>query len=133
MYHQKFKFASIEQVKINKNLIRVLQLVIFVGACYVIYSELIKNQSNLDFNGVLENLNTSSGILLLIVVFLCQFVNWWLEALKFSKLISKAESINKWDSIKSVYAGNAVGVLTPNKVGTFIGRALYLKNTDMVC
>jgi len=42
------------------------------------------------------------------------------------------EDISKWDSIKSVYAGNAIGVLTPNKVGTFIGRALYLKSKGTV-
>ena len=70
--------------------------------------------------------------MILIIVFICQFVNWWLESLKFRSLISKVDSISKWDSIKSVYAGNAIGVLTPNKVGTFIGRALYLKNKDTV-
>ena len=36
------------------------------------------------------------------------------------------------DAIKSVYAGNAIGVLTPNKVGTFVGRALCLKDKDTV-
>ena len=70
--------------------------------------------------------------MILIIIFIGQFLNWWLESLKFRVIISKTESINKWDAIKSVYAGNAIGVLTPNKVGTFIGRALYLKDKDTV-
>ena len=70
--------------------------------------------------------------MILIIVFIGQFLNWWLESLKFRVLISKTESINKWDAIKSVYAGNAIGVLTPNKVGTVIGRALCLKEKDTV-
>ena len=71
-------------------------------------------------------------MIILIIVFTGQFINWWLESLKFRSLISKTESINKWDAIKSVYAGNAIGVLTPNKSGTFIGRAFFLKDKDSV-
>ena len=80
----------------------------------------------------MNNLKSFNGIIILIIVFIGQFINWWLESLKFRALISKTESINKWDAIKSVYAGNAIGVLTPNKVGTVIGRALWLKDKDTV-
>ena len=69
---------------------------------------------------------------MLIIVFIGQFLNWWLESLKFRMLISKTESINKWGAIKSVYAGNAIGVLTPNKIGTVIGRVLWLKDKERV-
>ena len=61
-----------------------------------------------------------------------QFLNWWLESLKFKSIISKIERISYAIAFKSVYAGNAIGVLTPNKIGTFIGRALFLKNHDSV-
>ncbi len=80
----------------------------------------------------MNNLKSLNGIIILIIVFIGQFINWWLESLKFRTLISKTESINKWDAIKSVYAGNAIGVLTPNKSGTFIGRAFFLKDKDTV-
>ena len=80
----------------------------------------------------MKTLKSVNGIIILVIVFIGQFINWWLESLKFRALISKTESINKWDAIKSVYAGNAIGVLTPNKVGTFIGRALCLKDKDTV-
>ena len=92
----------------------------------------MKNKESLNFGGVVNNLKSLNGIIILIIVFIGQFINWWLESLKFRTLISKTESINKWDAIKSVYAGNAIGVLTPNKVGTFIGRALCLKDKDTV-
>jgi len=91
-----------------------------------------QNKESLNFEGVVKHLLGFNGIMILIIVFIGQFLNWWLESLKFRALISKTELINKWDAIKSVYAGNAIGVLTPNKVGTFIGRALYLKEKDTV-
>ena len=93
---------------------------------------MLKNKESLSFDGVVNNLKSFNGIIILIIVFIGQFINWWLESLKFRALISKTESINKWDAIKSVYAGNAIGVLTPNKVGTFVGRALCLKEKDTV-
>ena len=93
---------------------------------------MLKNKETLNFDGVVNNLKSFNGIIILIIVFIGQFINWWLESLKFRALISKTESINKWDAIKSVYAGNAIGVLTPNKVGTFVGRALCLKEKDIV-
>ena len=70
--------------------------------------------------------------MILTIVFIGQFLNWWLESLKFRALILKTAPINKWDAVKSVYAGNAIGVLTPNKIGTFVGRALWLKDKDTV-
>ena len=93
---------------------------------------MLKNKESLNFDGVENNLKSFNGIIILIIVFIGQFINWWLESLKFRALISKTEAINKWDAIKSVYAGNAIGVLTPNKVGTFVGRALCLKEKDTV-
>ena len=80
----------------------------------------------------MKDLVTFDAIMILIIVFIAQFLNWWLESVKFRMLISKTQPINKWDAVKSVYAGNAIGVLTPNKIGTVIGRALWLKDEDTV-
>ena len=67
--------------------------------------------------------------IILLLVFL-QFVNWILEAFKFRVLYQPYESITIKSSIYSVYIGNFTSFFTPDRMGSFIGRILYLKNSS---
>ncbi len=62
----------------------------------------------------------------MLLVVLLQFVNWWLEAIKLKFILSKSQEVSLNNVIKAVYAGNAVGFITPDRIGTFIGRSLSL-------
>lgn len=57
-------------------------------------------------------------------------INWWLESIKWKKAIDKLEHLTISTSVKSVLAGLTIGILTPNRVGNFIGRVLYLKEEN---
>jgi hypothetical protein len=59
-----------------------------------------------------------------------QFLNWTLEALKFQFIISKKHIINLQQSILAVYTGNATGLFTPDRLGNFIGRFIYLSQIN---
>ena len=67
--------------------------------------------------------------IILLLVFL-QFINWTLEAFKFRILYQPYESITIKSSICSVYIGNFTSFFTPDRMGSFIGRILYLKNSS---
>ena len=55
-----------------------------------------EEQREFKFRAVyLKDLLTFNGIMILTIVFIGQFLNWWLESLKFRALISKTESINQ--------------------------------------
>lgn len=54
-------------------------------------------------------------------------LNWLTEAFKWRLLIAHLQTLNIWQSIKSVLAGLAVSMLTPNRVGDFAGRIALLK------
>lgn len=65
-------------------------------------------------------------ILYLLLVILLLPVNWWLEAVKWQKLMSNSLRISNRNAIKSVLAGISTGYITPNRIGEFAGRVLFL-------
>ena len=63
-----------------------------------------------------------------ILIFLLQFVNWILEALKFYFLLPDSKNLSFNQVLKSVYVGNLTAIVTPKRLGNFIGRNWILKD-----
>ncbi len=63
---------------------------------------------------------------LLIVVILMIPLNWGFEALKWRFVLRKFHRISFFKAFMSVFSGVSVGLLTPNRIGEFGGRILYL-------
>lgn len=57
-------------------------------------------------------------------------VNWGLEAYKWKQLVSPLESIGFGRAFMATLAGISPGLFTPNRIGEFGGRVLFLKNAD---
>ena len=55
------------------------------------------------------------------------FVNWGIESIKWQLLINPIQQFSFSKAVKSVLSGCAVTLLTPNRVGEFGGRILYVK------
>lgn len=55
-----------------------------------------------------------------------QFANYGFENLKWRIILPDLSKFSFLKTQKAVYAGNAVGILTPDRLGTFIGRFTYL-------
>ena len=52
---------------------------------------------------------------------------WTLEAIKFKVLLPDSKGVKFLDIIKSVYVGNLTALITPKRLGNFIGRNWFLK------
>ena len=63
-----------------------------------------------------------------ILIFLLQFINWTLEALKFYFLLPDSKNLSFNQVLKSVYVGNLTAIVTPKRLGNFIGRNWILKD-----
>lgn len=63
-----------------------------------------------------------------ILIFLLQFVNWIFEALKFYFLLPDSKNLSFNQVLKSVYVGNLTAIVTPKRLGNFIGRNWILKD-----
>ncbi|MBO7477973.1 MAG: flippase-like domain-containing protein [Salinivirgaceae bacterium] len=53
-------------------------------------------------------------------------LNWIVEAVKWRVLTSHLQPFSLWQALRSVLAGLAVSMLTPNRVGDFAGRIAFL-------
>lgn len=66
------------------------------------------------------------GLLALVLVLMA--LNWGIEAMKWRLQLRNTERLSLWQSMQSVLTGLAVSVITPNRIGEYMGRILYLKN-----
>lgn len=55
-------------------------------------------------------------------------VNWGLEARKWQIILRPLQRVSWWHSVKGVLAGVAFAVNTPNRIGEYGGRMLYLQD-----
>ena len=69
---------------------------------------------------------------MLILVLILMFVNWGIEALKWKQLLSKTQQISFVQSFKAILAGCTVSLITPNRIGEFGGRLIYVENQHKI-
>lgn len=67
-----------------------------------------------------------------ITAFLLMVINWGIESKKWQILTSHLQSITFWGALKSVMAGVSFTMLTPNRMGEFLGRVLYLPDGSRI-
>ncbi len=68
----------------------------------------------------------SIKIVYLIFVLLLMFVNWGIEAFKWKLAVAHIYHLQFWLAFKAVITGVSFSVVTPNRVGEYIGRIMYL-------
>jgi hypothetical protein len=81
---------------------------------------------------VLEELRsitlTNDSLLLILFVIALMPLNWLLESSKFKFLMSNTQFLSWKGSLLSVLAGVSTGIMTPNRIGNFIGRTIYVSH-----
>lgn len=110
----------------------IIGLSLFLWMAYSLYNQ-IQRQENLKIT--IESLFTewtAEKILLIISVIFLMIVNWTIEAVKWKMLLKNTEEFSLSTSLQSVLTGVAVSVITPNRIGEYMGRILYLKNINKI-
>lgn len=115
---------------ITKKVKWLFALGLFVWLTFSLYKQ-IKSQPDYQqaFHHLLYNWSFPK-IVLLSVIFLLMFFNWALEAKKWQILLRKVENLTWLASFSSVLTGLSVSILTPNRIGEYLGRIMFLKNTN---
>jgi hypothetical protein len=62
----------------------------------------------------------------LVAVFVLMFVNWSVETFKWKLAVAKIQQIDFMTAFKAVLSGVSFSVTTPNRVGEYLGRVLYM-------
>jgi uncharacterized membrane protein YbhN (UPF0104 family) len=68
----------------------------------------------------------SVNLLFLIAAVCLVFVNWGIEAVKWKWSVASIRRISFWQALKAVLTGVTFSVTTPNRVGEYFGRMLYM-------
>lgn len=100
---------------------------LFIWLSWSIYSE-IKNQPDIEGAWLQVRQSFSSPLLLNIlgVIFL-MIINWAIEALKWQMAVKPVQPVSFLKAFRAVLSGVSFSVSTPNRVGEYLGRVLYME------
>lgn len=101
---------------------------LFTWLAYSIYSQLIhRDNLQLSVRHMWGTLQEKGWVGIFLVMVLMLF-NWGLEARKWQKLVAPLEEVSFLRAFSAILSGVSLSINTPNRVGEYGGRILYLKN-----
>jgi hypothetical protein len=104
-----------------------LKAAILVLAFTFIYHQYLKKGDNLkQFQNAVNRLSHEHVIIIMSVVVLLMFANWLVECLKWQHLTRSLAPISLWKAIEGVFCGLTWAVFTPNRIGEYGGRVMFL-------
>jgi hypothetical protein len=109
-----------------------LKAAILILAFIFIYHR-INNNANLDrFETLLKGIDHSRAIFVMSAVVLLMLVNWVAEAFKWKYITRELVSITSWQAIEAVFCGLTWAIFTPNRIGEYGGRVMFLPNRKRI-
>lgn len=97
---------------------------------YSIYRQVEKQPDWHQSWSIIRNSFTNINIWKLYLVLLLMFVNWGIESKKWQILLKHVVAMPFLTAFKSVLSGVAFTMITPNRMGEFIGRVFYVVEGD---
>lgn len=100
--------------------------VLFILLSYSIYHQL-QQQPDLEksWQHIRESFN-SGMVWNLVAVLVLMLANWIIEAVKWKLAVQKIQEVGFLTAFKAVLSGVSFSVTTPNRVGEYLGRILYM-------
>jgi uncharacterized membrane protein YbhN (UPF0104 family) len=100
---------------------------LLVLAFAFIYHQYLQKGDNLkQFELAVNRLSHQQVIIIMSGVVLLMFANWLVECLKWQYLTRRLAPITLWQSIEGVFCGLTWAVFTPNRIGEYGGRVMFL-------
>ena len=123
-------------IPINKNIKIIFKYVVapLLGAWlfYSLYQQ-IKSQPNLHESlDLIKEAPFGPDAAKFWLVIILVFVNWGLEAKKWKVLITPVQKMSFYSAYRSVLSGLALSLNTPNRIGEYGGRILYVKEGSRI-
>ncbi|MDB4918899.1 hypothetical protein [Mucilaginibacter sp.] len=117
----------------KKLLSYLLKLGILVLAFWFIYHRILKNNDNIHkFEGLVAHVTYNKVVITMACVVLLMILNWVLESLKWWHLTRKLSPMSVWKAIEAVFCGLTWAVFTPNRIGEYGGRVMFLPNRKRI-
>jgi hypothetical protein len=110
----------------KKTLSYLIKAGIILLAFVFIYRRLNNNHDLKQFEVLISGINRTWAISIMSIVFLLMLVNWVLEAAKWKYLAQRLTHLSLWRSIEAVFCGLTWAIFTPNRIGEYGGRVMFL-------
>jgi len=92
-----------------------------------IYHQFIKKSEDIHrFQVLLNQIGRKQVLLIMPLIFYLMLVNWVLEALKWQFITRHLVRISVWKAIECVFCGLTWAIFTPNRLGEYGGRVMFL-------
>ena len=123
-------------IRLNKNIKKIFKYIIapLLGAWlfYSLYQQ-IRAQPNLQQSiDLIKSAPFGEQAWKFWSVIAMVFINWGLEARKWQLLVRPIQHMNFFTAYKSVLTGVALSINTPNRIGEYGGRILYIKEGSRI-
>lgn len=109
-----------------------LKAVIILLAFTFIYRRLNNNTNLHNFQQLVSQISRGHAILVMSAVLGLMLANWLLEAAKWRYLAQRLSHITFWRSIEAVFCGLTWAIFTPNRIGEYGGRVMFLPQRKRV-
>lgn len=103
--------------------------VLLIILCWSLYRQVIHQA---DLNQRWQHIRSSWKDPRLWTVIFLVFINWGIEARKWQLLVAHVQHFTFLRAFKSVLSGCSVTMLTPNRVGEYGGRILYVEQGNRI-
>ena len=109
-----------------------LKAVILVLAGLFIYHRVNNNTNLKQFETLISHISRNQVITTMAFVVLLMVVNWVLESFKWQYLARALVTISIWEAIEAVFCGLTWAIFTPNRIGDYGGRVMFLPNRKRI-
>ena len=100
---------------------------IFIGLCYSIYQQVVVQKDLKQSWGIILDTFSSTAQWRVYVVGCLMILNWGLEAKKWQLLMRPIQTLTFGRAFRAVFSGQALALGTPNRVGEYVGRVVYMQ------
>ncbi len=123
-------------MKVNKNIKIFINYflgpVLFIWLAWSIYSQ-ISGQDGLEESLLRIKVSlASSNIWFLAATIMLMVVNWGLEAHKWMLAVRRVQQISFGRAFKAILSGISFSISTPNSIGEYVGRVLYMSEGNRI-
>lgn len=118
--------------KLLSNTIKAAVLVLTFVFIYNKFLDRSKSDNLKNFESLIDHIDHQKVVFTLTAVCLLMLVNWVLEAVKWKYLTRDFQKMSVWRATEAVFCGLTWAIFTPNRLGEYAGRVLFLPNRKRV-
>ncbi|MGZ3751901.1 MAG: hypothetical protein ACXVB0_19350 [Mucilaginibacter sp.] len=109
-----------------------LKAAILVLAFVFIYHRVNNNTNLAQFKILIGSISHNQVVITMSFIVVLMVVNWVLESFKWRYLVRELAPISAWQAIEAVFCGLTWAIFTPNRIGEYGGRVMFLPSRKRI-